>query len=154
EFFTYEWFALNRPNVKIGEGQILPLGAGTYLVRFTNDPGCQAQDTIQVVDRCEPILWVPQAFSPNGDGTNDTFDGLFPAHLKNLDVRVYNRWGEVVTATKIATPDFNNAVVIWDGTFKGKPSPVGSYVWTVTYESTDFPDRPPVKRRGGVALIR
>ncbi|MBC7921038.1 MAG: PKD domain-containing protein, partial [Ferruginibacter sp.] len=46
EFFTYEWFALNRPNVKIGEGQILPLGAGTYLVRFTNDPGCQAQDTI------------------------------------------------------------------------------------------------------------
>jgi gliding motility-associated-like protein len=153
---TAEWYNLDNPTVKIWEGDTLPAGPGSYVVKFINNEGCSAFDTINVVDKCEPRLFIPDAFTPNGDGNNDEFVVRHPGYIKNLEVRIYNRWGEVVTVSRIENPNADNdgSLLIWDGTFKGQPSPVGSYVWTVSYESTDYPERAPVKLRGGVALIR
>jgi gliding motility-associated-like protein len=163
----YTWYNLNNPTVAIAPrpplpGQqpevvrTLPVSAGAYLVKYTNNENCVAFDTITVVDKCGPRLFVPDAFTPNGDGNNDVFTLRHPGFIRNLEFRIYNRWGEVVAVTRLQNPvpDADGSIPVWDGTFKGKASPVGSYVWTVSYESTDFPERAPIKQRGGLSLIR
>jgi gliding motility-associated-like protein len=152
----YEWFNLDNPTVKIGDEQTLPLGPGSYVIKYTNNEKCSVFDTILVLDKCTPRVFVPEAFTPNGDGNNDVFVLRHPGFVRNLEFRIYNRWGEVVAVTRVEepSPDGDGSLPIWDGTFKGQSSPVGSYVWTLSYESIDFPERGVVKLRGGLVLIR
>jgi gliding motility-associated-like protein len=152
----YEWYNLSNQTAVIGTGRTLPVGAGSYRVKYTNNENCVAYDTITVIDKCGPRLFIPDAFTPNGDGNNDVFVLRHPGFIRNLEFRIYNRWGEVVAVTRLQdpVPDADGSIPVWDGTFKGQASPVGSYVWTVSYESTDFPERAPIKLRGGLSLIR
>src|SRR6185295_2220503 len=59
-------------------------------------------------------VFIPNAFTPNGDGINDTF-GVKGEGIKNFVMRVYDRWGEVIFESE-------NAKQQWDGTYKGKPA--------------------------------
>ena len=90
-----------------------------------NQYGCS--DTvygIQVVEG-QYSLYMPNSFTPNGDGTNDYF---FPygdkIDLDNYKFQIFNRWGEVV----FSTTDFNDK---WDGQFKGKNVPNDAYLWKI-----------------------
>jgi len=75
-------------------------------------------------------LYVPNAFTPNGDGVNDIF-----SPIGNLDTDegysflIYNRWGELVYLSN--QPNEN-----WDGTFKGMPIREGIYVWKLNFMDT------------------
>ncbi|MES2733631.1 MAG: PKD domain-containing protein [Bacteroidota bacterium] len=155
----YDWYILGSDltGAPIDTGQITFRRPEIYVVKYRNynDP-CFALDTISVFSQCEPRVFIPEAFSPNGDGTNDQFILRHVKYLMNLEVKIYNRWGEVILATKIANPpvDINGDLNIWDGTFNGQPCPVGSYVWAISYNSETIADMPTVKRRGGIALIR
>jgi gliding motility-associated-like protein len=119
-----------------------------YRVRFSDENGCVNTDTIQVIVFCKDNnLFMPNTFSPNGDGSNDVFyprgKGLYSIRL----LRVFNRWGEVVFEKR----DFpvNNAAWGWDGTFKGKKQP-DVYVFQVEM----FCDNGDLLRfEGNVALI-
>ncbi|MBL7739607.1 MAG: PKD domain-containing protein, partial [Chitinophagaceae bacterium] len=89
----------------------------TYQVLFSDENGCSNRDTILVIVVCQNSnLFVPNTFSPNGDGSNDRFyprgRGLYS--IKTL--RIFNRWGEIV----FERHDFpvNNALSGWDGTYK------------------------------------
>jgi gliding motility-associated-like protein len=62
---------------------------------------------------------VPSAFSPNGDGLNDTF-GILSEGIEDFKIVIYNRWGEVVFQA-------DHPKARWDGTFKGEKAPVGVY---------------------------
>lgn len=90
----------------------------------------------------------PNAFSPNGDGVNDTFKALFPKTCtvlaRNYVLKVYNRWGEVVFET-------TNILEPWNGNFNNDNSQSGLYVWQATY--TDALENPRAKN-GGVSLVR
>ncbi|HTF03398.1 MAG TPA: gliding motility-associated C-terminal domain-containing protein, partial [Bacteroidia bacterium] len=108
-----------------------PLGSTTYIVIVTDSAGCTASDTM-ILD-VVPSVWIPDGFSPNGDGTNDTWviDNiyLFP----ECEVEVYNRWGEMLfRSVGYGTP--------WDGRYDGKELPVGTYYYIVKLNDPMFPD--------------
>ncbi|SDL84020.1 gliding motility-associated C-terminal domain-containing protein [Catalinimonas alkaloidigena] len=89
-------------------------------------------------------IYFPTAFTPNGDGLNDTFHG-FGRFVEQFTLRIFDRWGEVVFQTN----DFTDAG--WDGTFRGMPLPPGLYPYTVS--GTDETGRP-LTLSGKVQLIR
>ncbi len=99
-----------------------------YRVSFTDVNGCSNRGEIQVVTICKDAnLFIPNTFSPNGDGSNDIFyprgRGLFS--VKNL--RIFNRWGEVVFEKRNFQP--NDASAGWDGTYKGRKAQADVYIF-------------------------
>jgi gliding motility-associated-like protein len=124
---------------------------GNYPVRLdvTTDEGC-VDDTIQVV-RIDPeyYLYVPNSFSPNGDGKNDTWKPLGTGFdIDFYHVLVFDRWGNLV----FETYDYDE---YWDGTMLGteEVAPVGVYTWKiVTGDSKDEKERH--DRFGNVTIIK
>ncbi len=76
-----------------------------------------------------PLLWVPNAFSSNNDGLNDTW-GIVPVFVKEYNMKVYNRWGQLVFETNDKKNDFN-------GDYKGRTAFDEVLVWIVTYTGWD-----------------
>ena len=68
-------------------------------------------------------LYIPNTFTPNGDGINDTF-GISGEAIKEFNMIIYNRWGDQVFSS-------NNTNTRWDGTFQGKKVSSGTYVYKV-----------------------
>lgn len=66
-------------------------------------------------------IYIPSAFSPNGDGMNDSF-GVKGEGISNYHLYIYNRWGEVIFES-------TNPKQQWDGKYKGQPSEQGTYVY-------------------------
>lgn len=116
---------------------------GKYFVSVSNACGTNA-DTIEVYNECEFAVYVPNAFSPDGDNNNDHF-GL-PKLNKNklVSLQIYNRWGQMIFQT-------NNREKRWDGTVKGKQSPTGTYIYILTLESLTGKR---IVQKGIVTLIR
>jgi len=116
-----------------------------YVVRVSNDFGCFDTDSIRVrVFKVKPGLFVPNAFTPNGDGDNDIFRPI-PIGMKSMDIfRVYNRWGQM-----LYSGTGNGAG--WDGRFAGRPQETATYVWYA--EGVDYLNNK-IKRKGTVILIR
>lgn len=119
---------------------------GTYVVRATNPEGCVAEKSTEVVDKCEPRFFIPDAFTPDGEGRNEILE-IFGAYYTNFSIRIYNRWGEVIYAT-------NNLEDRWDGTYKGQKVQPGAYPYVLSYESLYYPERAPTVKRGSVMVIR
>jgi gliding motility-associated-like protein len=89
-------------------------------------------------------MYVPTAFTPNGDGMNDTFKPILLG-MKSLSYfRVYNRFGELMFSTSQVDHG-------WDGVYKGKPQDTATFVWMaggITYKGQVR------KKKGYVVLIR
>ncbi len=120
-----------------------------YQVYFTDNNGCSNTGSIMVYVICKNAnLFIPNTFSPNGDGSNDVFypRGRGLERVKLL--RIFNRWGEVVFEKR----DFpvNDASSGWNGTYKGKiPQPdVYVYQAEVYCENGDI-----IKLNGNIALV-
>jgi gliding motility-associated-like protein len=77
--------------------------------------------------RPEAYLFVPNAFTPNGDGKNDLFylqgEGILDG---SYTIRIFNRWGEEIFFSN----DTENS---WDGTCKGKPAALGAYIYIIEF---------------------
>jgi gliding motility-associated-like protein len=69
------------------------------------------------------FIYVPNSFTPNGDGLNDTF-GISGEAIQNFSMRIFNRWGDMIFET-------NSTDEQWNGTFKGQKAPTGSYVYKI-----------------------
>jgi gliding motility-associated-like protein len=99
------------------------LGIGINKLMLTDSVGsCIATD--EVVIRVRGQIWIPNAISPNGDGSND---GWFISGLESYDtytIRVYNRYGNKVFESK-------NSYTPWDGTRNGEPMPVATYYYVI-----------------------
>ncbi len=116
----------------------------TYTVRVSAPTGCASTATVTVARYKGPDIYVPNAFTPNGDGSNDNFRA-FPVGISKFEsLTVFNRYGEKIFFT-------SNAILGWDGTWQGKKQPQGSYVWMVS--GTDYKGVP-VFKKGAVLLIR
>jgi len=134
---------LSNPN--INNPISLPQSNIEYVVRVSNDIGCFANDTILVrLFRLTPGFYVPNAFTPNGDGNNDIFRPI-AIGMKSIDVfRVYNRWGQLVYSG-------SGNEVGWDGRFGGRPQEAATFVWYA--EGVDYLNNK-IKKKGTVILIR
>jgi gliding motility-associated-like protein len=101
----------------------------TYQVTVTDSKGCAQSDDITInIDNTRNVF-IPNAFSPNGDGYNDYFTiygGIDVAEVINF--QVYSRWGSVVFSNKNFQP--NDNAIGWNGFFKGKNVNTGVYIYT------------------------
>jgi gliding motility-associated-like protein len=125
---------------------------GEYLVTLiaTNDLGCADTANLTVVVREEFLLYVPNTFTPNYDGTNDTFKPIINNRYVESSYRfaVYNRWGELVFESYDA--DYG-----WDGTYGlGLNHPVqdGVFTWMVSLKMKE--DEETIQFTGHVILIK
>lgn len=102
-----------------------------------------------VIDICEAILHVPNAFSPNGDGNNDYFTAYGQAILE-YRISIWNRWGELVYLSSDPS-EINNGTAGWDGRYKGEIQEVGTYVYEILATGGDGVT---VKQVGELFLVR
>lgn len=111
-----------------------PLVTTNYTLELTNDGGCvRAQNTVVQVN-LNPVVYLPNSFSPNEDGRNDRF---FPQAIVELvekvhSMQVFDRWGNQLFVQKDFLP--NDASKGWDGTYKDEPMDSGVYVYYLEIE--------------------
>lgn len=109
-------------------------------VALPGQPDCRAFDSVWVEVIYKRTLFVPTAFSPNADGINDVFAAKGEAEL--LDIRVFDRWGNLVYEGRNG----------WDGRYKGRELPMGSYAFLVRYRK--IPGGRVYILKGNVTLLR
>ena len=103
----------------------------------------------QIIDVCAALLYIPNAFSPNGDGANDFFTVYGQAVLE-YRILIYNRWGELVYSSNDAS-EVNNSSAGWDGRYKGEFQEVGTYIYNIVAVGGDgFP----LEKSGEIFLVR
>ena len=121
-----------------------------YTINIVSDKGCNVTDTLLVkVNGSGPAgvasdLFVPNAWTPNGDGVNDTLFPLTENVTKLNFFRVFNRWGQLMFETNV----IGNG---WDGVFNGKPMMMDTYTWTASAVGIDGKT---FTRSGNAVLIR
>lgn len=116
-----------------------------YHVRVFDGGNCYADDDVLVrVFSTGPDIFVPSAFTPNGDGKNDVLRPKLVGITQFRYFSVYNRWGQLVFTT-------NQPGKGWDGNFNGTKQPSDSYVYQA--EGADFTGKL-VFRKGTAVLIR
>ncbi|GAB2569637.1 hypothetical protein GCM10027190_19570 [Spirosoma areae] len=111
-----------------------------YILNAQNSTGCAARDTIDITVYAG--VWVPNAFTPNGDGQNDTWELFGIEAFPDAIVTVFNRWGEVIFHSEKGYPN------PFDGTLNGVSLPMGLY----PYVLRTVPEKPII--RGSLVLIR
>ena len=101
-----------------------------YTVTVVDANGCTNSDTVTVF--VYPEIIIPNGFSPNGDGKNDTWIIDLLYQFPNVEVEVYNRWGEQLFYSKGYSVPFN-------GKYKGKDLPVGTYYYVINLNTELYP---------------
>jgi gliding motility-associated-like protein len=112
----------------------------TYTLTVQTNAGCVASDTARVIVLPQNIA-IPNTFTPNGDGINDTWDIKSLSFYANCSVAIFTRWGQkVYSSIGYSIP--------WDGTYKGTALPTGTYYYVIDLQNGHSP------LSGFVAIIR
>ncbi|PSK88845.1 gliding motility-associated C-terminal domain-containing protein [Taibaiella chishuiensis] len=123
---------------------LLTQAGNTFRVKGRDDNSCT--DTAQIAINTEPCckVYMPNAFSPNGDGLNDEIGPVTQGHPLGYRFRVFNRWGQLVFVSyKIEER--------WKGTMNGAPADMGTYYYVVGGTCVDGT---PIHLQGDIVLIR
>lgn len=116
---------------------------GTYrpLLTVTNNFGCTDTVSHPIVITTSYAVYIPNAFTPNGDDLNDIFKIEYFG-LSGYELTIFDRWGEMIFKSKDAG---------WDGNRRGSPCEQGVYVWRLVYTETSGAEH---NKTGSVSLIR
>lgn len=145
-FNTYEWRLLPDDAI-ISTNQVLNVAtSGTYEVTLFNGFTCTSQ-TVEVVEDCRPVIFAPNAFSPNGNGVNDAFFVFPNDYVDDFQIIIYTRWGEPVYQS-------DNIDFQWNGVYRGSILPPGTYAYIMKFSSELAPDLGTIEQYGSVTLIR
>ncbi len=132
---------------------VSPSATTFYVVTLAGANGCPAQDTVIVfVEQIDcsfsspDEFFIPNAFSPNGDGENDSLKLYFKniSCITEFTFNVYNRWGENVFETNIPVTE-------WDGSYKGKKEGTEVFIY---YMKAVLLSGNEVVKRGNISLVR
>ena len=144
-FDVYVWSpAFGLDNAFVKDPVAILDNSITYTVTATAPGGCRAEDQINIRVYKGPDIYVPNAFTPNGDGHNDVIKAI-PIGIKEFQYfAIFDRWGEEVFHT-------TDASLGWNGQFGGNQMGAGAFVWMVA--GIDYKGRP-IKKKGSLILIR
>lgn len=137
----HAWYLWSTGDLERG---ILVSDSGEYWVKVQNECGFTSDSILIAIRDCEPALFIPNVFTPNGDGLNEQFE-VHGYNLRKFTMLVFNRWGEQLFES-------NDIQTWWDGTYKGRICPVGVYYYHVEYQE-DRSLREYI-RQGTVTLLR
>jgi len=121
--FTYNWsnsgFAATADN----------LASGAYYVTITDSHGCEETKTYSVSYLNDVCLNIPDAFSPNADGVNDTWliEGI--ENFENIRIQIFNRWGQLVFEFEGSGISYTDTAVQWNGTFNDTEITTNSFIY-------------------------
>lgn len=134
---SYSWApAIGLSCVTCPNPELTALTNKTYQLKVTNDGGCVTTDTIQVLVNCEGAsAFVPNTFSPNGDGSNDVFYPRGRGLFRIQSFRVFSRWGDLIFDKKDLIA--NDPTAGWDGRINGKTASAGVYTYTLDMVCTN-----------------
>lgn len=147
--FTYSW----------GTAAGVPLGGNAsdsiqeviapsvYTLEVENNFNCSTSDEIEVVEGCEPRVFFPEVFNPFSPVTQNQSFKIEYAYLDDVNLKVFNRWGELVFET-------DNLDIKWDGRVKEKIQAPTLYPYVLTYKALDFPERGVLKETGSVWVLK
>ena len=96
---------------------------GTYGLTAIDENGCETENSVTISAFCPTSVYVPTAFSPNGDGINDQFE-VFIYDASFVQLRIFDRWGKLVF-------EGEGTDLRWDGMQEGEPYSPGYYVYTL-----------------------
>ncbi len=121
------------------------LEEGNYDFTVIKPDGCLLDNyTINLKkEGCEDLFF-PNTFTPNGDGINDLFAPNQKARADDFKFKLYTRYGALIFTS-------GNSHIGWDGTYNGKPAPVGVYYWIATYINNEGRS---LQKNGYVTLVR
>ena len=146
--FTYRWSPADFLTPAQGTHvKAVPEDTTTFTVTVEDIFGCRQSDTVRIRVihiYCEhPYVFVPNTFSPNGDGVNDVLY-VRGDWVESLHFAIYDRWGEKMFET-------DNQLRGWDGTYRGKPCEQGVYVY---YLEVHCKGQTKNLLKGNVTLVR
>jgi gliding motility-associated-like protein len=122
-----------------------PLETTIYTITVSNE-NCSAQDAVTVfVQKINMELFIPDAFTPNGDGINDVFEVANKEFFTDITMNIFNRWGELIHKEVGANHG-------WDGTYKGELQNPEVFVYFITAKNLSGTQSYTAK--GSVTLIR
>jgi gliding motility-associated-like protein len=139
---AWQWYLNDQPITGATGKEYAASKNGSYKVITTDQNGCA--DTSAVYNLAlKGNLFVPNMFSPNGDGNNDVLK-VYGNLLEKVDFLVFNQWGQKIYESH----DVNG---VWDGHSSGQPQPVGVYVYTLKVTLTTGEV---MQKKGTVSLVR
>jgi len=114
----------------------------SYLVTFMDENGCIAWDSVTI--HYDPILYIPNTFTPDGDEHNNVFQ-VIGSNIESFELLIYNRWGELIF-------QMNSFDDYWDGTYEGVMCQDGTYTWKIQYYGYETDEM--FEQTGHINLIR
>lgn len=139
----YLWSDLSTSSI------VQVLSAGMYSVEISNSFGCTIFDEIEVEEMCPSHLWIPNTFTPNGDGVNDLWE-VKGDGVTDLRISVFSRWGNLIW-------EGEGEDASWDGRYILSNQTVQQdvYVYRISYETYDLENNLKTKVfNGTINLIR
>jgi gliding motility-associated-like protein len=128
--------------------KIIGYDSGLYWVKVKDPEGCVNRDSVNLNKRKDAfpsIIFMPNAFTPNGDGRNDMYPmNQYMVKGSLYNVKLFNRWGEKIA--EFTNPDMN-----WDGNINGKPASEGVYIFIAYWIGCDNEKR---SLQGNFTLLR
>ena len=113
--------------------------AGRYRITISDNNNCKGTDEINIREECPEEVYVPNAFTPDANGTNDWFEPR-GRYIQSYQMQITNRWGEQVF----------NGTHAWDGKIQERPAQPGVY----TYEITVVMENKERRYSGTLTLLR
>jgi len=136
---------LSDPNISDPAANFPDTGTYTYVLFGSTKEGCTATDTIHIQVVAYGNIFVPNAFSPNGDGVNDELIPRIVGYSRINYFYIFNRFGQ-----KIFSSSSEN-VPSWNGTQNNKPAEVGTYYYIINLTAANGQN---VTKKGDITLIR
>ncbi|NDK55879.1 gliding motility-associated C-terminal domain-containing protein [Pontibacter fetidus] len=128
---TYSWSpAIGLSNPNIANPVATPEVTTTYKVTITTAGGCTFTDEVTIT--VLPFVEIPNTFTPNRDGINDTWEIANLKKYPNCKVQVFNQWGTMVFQS-------NGYQVPWDGRYNGQELPLATYYYIIQLEPSEKP---------------
>ena len=121
---------------------------GSYDVKLVASDGSNTDSitrTVIIID-CSMVLFIPNAFTPNGDNVNDEFMAR-GENISDFLLIIYDRWGEKV----FESTNFDEG---WDGTFKGKPLSSAVFAYYLKATFLDLSGEREIEQTGNITLLR
>jgi gliding motility-associated-like protein len=159
-----EWFGVEQigpmfDNDNVGQGWIYlwndgsikpsttPQAPGEYWLEAMNPCGTTS-DSIQIgIKNCSCVVYVPNAFTPNNDGWNDTFELKTTCPLMSYNIKIFNRWGEMIFESSDITKS-------WNGIFNNEVVPNGIYSYQLAWQGMDKSRKATYTRYGTVTVLK